>query len=468
MSHILRKRGVRMPLQELPFRMLAMLLARPGEVVTREELKQELWSEEDFGEFDLGLNTAVKKLRQALDDSANTPRFIETIPKVGYKFLVPVAESPRPELTSVDSTDSTDQTVNPVEALPPGAVVVQQRSQRALQAVAAVATLALLGVSYAYFTAPAPEPPEKPVTRFSFAPEGLTKAHISPDGKSILYAAGTGQESSLWIRSLSDESARELPGTEGAVDGFWSPDSAWIGFATGAPDAELKRVSIDGGSPITLCELPGRRNFPGGTWSPDGERIVFSSGKQVYEIASRGGQPQLLFDATDDPRPVFSYYSPGFLPVGNGPAALVYTSATSPADYRMAVLNLETGERRDLGPGRRPVYSEDGYLIHAPTNGSDRGLWALPFSLDTLEPTGDAFPISTAGLAASVSHDGTLAYRDDAATGMIRSLVWRSRPGEFLEAVGQPQPGIGQVALSPDGPPWRRTRAGPGTFGSTT
>ncbi len=442
MSHILRKRGVRMPLQELPFRMLAMLLARPGEVVTREELKQELWSEEDFGEFDLGLNTAVKKLRQALDDSANTPRFIETIPKVGYKFLVPVAESPGPELNPVDSTD---QTVNPVEALPPGAVVVQQRSQRALQAVAAVATLALLGVLAVHFTQ---APPEKPVARFSFSPEGVGRPSISPDGKYILYTATVDGESSLWLRAIASELPRQLDRTEGVVRAFWSPDNLSIGFGT---RTELKRMSIDGGIPITLCELAvsgGNVRFGNGSWSPDGETIVFASRAQLYEIPARGGQPEPLLKAGANG------FDPHFLPAEAKSRALVYTTVGpgGPTDQRLAILNLESGEHRELGPGDEPVYSRSGHLVYGPSDVGGRGLWALPFSLETLEPNGEAFPIDTGGHWATVSRDGTLAYVDQTgAVANMSTLVWRNRDGELMETIGQPQNSMGVLALSPDG-----------------
>jgi Tol biopolymer transport system component len=346
--------------------------------------------------------------------------------------------------TGVPATMTAAHTVNPAEALPPDAVVMKRSSKRALQALAIATTLAFLGVLAVLFTQ---APPERTVTRFSFVPDSLAEVHISPDGKYILYAAGTDGESSLWLRSLSDESARELPGTEGAIDGFWSPDSLEIGVVTSG--WELKRVSIDGGSPIKLCELPARTNFYGGTWSPDGERIVFSSGLQLYEIAARGGQPQLLFDASGEPRPVSR--DPHFLPTSGGPPGLVYSAANTPADRRIAVLNLETGERRELGPGTGPVYSQDGYLIHGAANADEPGLWALPFSLGTLEPTGDAFPISTAGFTPSVSRDSTLAYRDQAEVGALETLVWRSRAGELLETVGQPQALIGQPALSPDG-----------------
>lgn len=82
----LRKRGRRVRLQEQPFRILAMLLERPGEVISREEMRQKLWPADTFVDFDHGLNSAVARLREALDDSAERPRFIETVPRQGYRF----------------------------------------------------------------------------------------------------------------------------------------------------------------------------------------------------------------------------------------------------------------------------------------------------------------------------------------------------------------------------------------------
>jgi len=86
----LRKNGVRIRLQDQPFQVLAMLLERPGEVVSRDDLRQKLWPADTFVDFDDGLNTAIKKLRDALGDSAESPRFIETLPKRGYRFIAPV------------------------------------------------------------------------------------------------------------------------------------------------------------------------------------------------------------------------------------------------------------------------------------------------------------------------------------------------------------------------------------------
>src|SRR2546425_7399921 len=83
----LRKQGVRIKLQDQPFQILQMLLERSGEVVTREELRQRMWPADTFVDFDQGLNNAIKRLREALSDSADSPRFIETVPRHGYRFI---------------------------------------------------------------------------------------------------------------------------------------------------------------------------------------------------------------------------------------------------------------------------------------------------------------------------------------------------------------------------------------------
>jgi DNA-binding winged helix-turn-helix (wHTH) protein len=87
----LTKSGVRIRLQEQPFQILILLLERAGQVVTRDEIREKLWSDNTFVEFDNALNTAVGKLRAALNDSAENPRFLETVPRRGYRFVAPVA-----------------------------------------------------------------------------------------------------------------------------------------------------------------------------------------------------------------------------------------------------------------------------------------------------------------------------------------------------------------------------------------
>jgi DNA-binding winged helix-turn-helix (wHTH) protein/tetratricopeptide (TPR) repeat protein len=93
----LTKMGSRVRLQEQPFRILAQLLERPGQLVTREEIRQKLWSHDTYVGFDDALNTAVRKLREALNDSADNPRFLETVPRRGYRFVAPVDWPPEPQ-----------------------------------------------------------------------------------------------------------------------------------------------------------------------------------------------------------------------------------------------------------------------------------------------------------------------------------------------------------------------------------
>src|SRR5215469_12326122 len=89
-SGVLQRSGARVPVQAQPLQVLRLLLQAEGKVVTREELRKVLWPEDTFVDFELGVNTAVKKLRQALADPADRPKFIETLPRIGYRFLVPV------------------------------------------------------------------------------------------------------------------------------------------------------------------------------------------------------------------------------------------------------------------------------------------------------------------------------------------------------------------------------------------
>ncbi len=112
----LRKSGVRLRLQEQPFQLLVMLLERSGEVVTREELRQKLWPADTFVDFDHSLNTIINKLREVLGDSAANPRFIETIAKCGYRFLLPVESASNHR--KLDSCSQATEAASP-STLPP-------------------------------------------------------------------------------------------------------------------------------------------------------------------------------------------------------------------------------------------------------------------------------------------------------------------------------------------------------------
>ncbi|HXJ12400.1 MAG TPA: winged helix-turn-helix domain-containing protein, partial [Candidatus Limnocylindrales bacterium] len=119
LSGELRKSGIRLKIQDRPFQILAILLEQPGIVVTREQLQKRLWPEDTFVDFEHGLNTAINKLRDALSDEADNPRFIETLPKRGYRFIAPVSatSAPRSHVHTVASANA--PTPFPAPTIPP-------------------------------------------------------------------------------------------------------------------------------------------------------------------------------------------------------------------------------------------------------------------------------------------------------------------------------------------------------------
>ena len=289
--------------------------------------------------------------------------------------------------------------------------------------------------------------PEAPLRRFSFTPDDLSTPDIllggdvaiSPDGKRIVYIAGQG-ETKLWIRNLDQAEARELDGTEEARGPFWSPDSEFIGFVT---ETEVRKVSVRGGAPMTLCKLP-HRLFGGGAWSPEGDSIVFSSDvpMRLFQVPARGGTPEILFDPEESMEPLNT--TPHFFPAEANARSIAFAAGTASAS-KIVVRDLQDQRNELIADGRWPYYSPGGHLLFHRVN----GLWALPFSLATLKATGEAFPVAQNAWSPSVSRDGTLVYAD--AASQDRQLVWRSRAGDRLDVIGQPQRRMGRPSLSPDG-----------------
>jgi len=120
-ERVLTRAGIRVRLQDQPFQVLALLLERPGETVTRDEIRQKLWTADTYVEFDDGLNTAIKKLRLALGDSADNPRFIETVPRRGYRFLAPV---------TIPASHEQAESAKTVEPVPANIVIAAQERSR--------------------------------------------------------------------------------------------------------------------------------------------------------------------------------------------------------------------------------------------------------------------------------------------------------------------------------------------------
>jgi DNA-binding winged helix-turn-helix (wHTH) protein len=246
----LRSNGRLIRLLEQPFQVLLALLDRAGEVISREELRQRLWPDETFGDFDQGLNTAINKLREALGDSVASPKFVETVPKRGYRFIHALeSETPAPERSSVT---------------PP------RIPWRWVGGAALVLLAILIGSIWSRSTAP---PPQHPLRRFSIDPTVPIAtgaffepvAAASPNGRYIAYVTDE-NPGRICVHDLEQGVGKVFPGTEGARRPFWSPDSEYFGFAAGGA---LKKIRLRDDSMGLLCQDCGPV-FWGATWSPTG------------------------------------------------------------------------------------------------------------------------------------------------------------------------------------------------------
>src|SRR5713226_8893434 len=204
----LRQRGQKVKLQEQPLQVLAALLERPGEMVTREELRSKLWPADTFVDFDHGLNAAIKRLRDALGESAEAPVFIETLARRGYRFIAPVNGSSAP---------------SGIELAP-----APERKSFLLSHRIAIASFALIVIAVlvgAMWRLPMRRMDIVESKLTANSPENrVSGAAISPDGRYLAYADITGVYVKL-IRTGETHSVSLPPNFSSRVDG-WLPDGS--------------------------------------------------------------------------------------------------------------------------------------------------------------------------------------------------------------------------------------------------
>ncbi len=272
---------------------------------------------------------------------------------------------------------------------------------------------------------------------------------LSPDGTHLVYEGFRGGTWLLFLRPMDQYQAVPLSGTEGATGPFFSADGQWVGFFV---DGKLKKVSIQGGAPLTLCDVPDAR---GATWTPD-DTIIFTptANSSLWRVAASGGTPQPL-TTLDTKKGENSHRWPDILP--GGKAVLFVESGSGVSGVgEIAVLSLKTGKRRTLVElGMNPHYVPSGHLVY----GQAGSLLAVPFDLDRLEVTGSPVPVledvdmdnSTGAVDFSPSAKGSLIYVLGGGLGAAYSaLVWVDRKGAERPIAAPPNP-FGQPRLSPDG-----------------
>ena len=322
----LRKSGIRLKLQGQPIQVLGMLLARPGQLVTREEIQQQLWAADTFVDFDHSLNTAVKKLRQALGDEADAPRYIETLPKRGYRFVGEVERKAPLDGKPVSAKAS-------VAAPEPAATPPTTRKRRRNLVLAGCLITLFIASWLIYRGSRPPSLPRitgsHPVATNIYSTLGMPAVKLVTDGKSIYFQTVQGVDLSTFQVPVTSGEVSEIPAPNGrlqdiARDGsemlfmvsnaqgggsnllakplptgpirmvlkggssaIWSPDGQFIFFVRDDPD-ELDRARADGSDMQRLVKMEG---IFSPHVSPDGSRIRFSVADSgaPWEVGADGG-----------------------------------------------------------------------------------------------------------------------------------------------------------------------------------
>jgi Tol biopolymer transport system component len=295
---------------------------------------------------------------------------------------------------------------------------------------------------------------ERRLVRFAVTAPGdgavaaeTTSTAVSPDGRQlVLTVVDPAGIQRLWIRPLDSFSAQPLPGTEGAICPFWSPDSRFVAFFS---DGKLRKVPAGGGSPEVICDAPNGR---GGSWSRDGV-IVFAPQYtgSLFRVSAEGGEP-VEVARPDSAKGETGLRFPCFLPDGRH---FLYVSLPRQQEgFEVYVGALGSKEHNLLmAAGGAAVYAEPGYLLF----GRGDRLLAQRFDAKRLRPEGDVVPIgalpptpTTEGAPSlSASSNGVLVQPPTSLSNT--RLVWLDRAGRPTGTIDLPSGSYGNPSLSPDG-----------------
>ncbi|HEV2647351.1 MAG TPA: winged helix-turn-helix domain-containing protein [Acidobacteriaceae bacterium] len=313
----LRKAGYRIKLQALPFKVLTVLLEHAGEVVTREELQLRVWGPDVIVDFEHSLSNAIKKLREALGDSAENPRFIETLSRRGFRFIAPVGVGEMPTSTTAATPVDIRTDVRVAEdlssrsgtdATPENSSPTRDRNIYIVTALAFVLGGLLAAGAYQYWNAtkaPVPLPRISQITQDGtiFAPEdnllGWLSAFVtdgvhlftptSESGNVVLSQISVATGVSQTVPLLSEIGSPEV--NDISPDGTRLLLRSNLGFSVQQP---LWIVSVDGASAFRVSNVLAQDAI----WMPDGKRVLYTSGNQINIVSLQDGKQTLLATVT--------------------------------------------------------------------------------------------------------------------------------------------------------------------------
>jgi eukaryotic-like serine/threonine-protein kinase len=445
----LKNDGRLVSMQQQPASLLQFLVLRANRVVSREELQNAIWPTGTHVEFNDGLNTAINRIRRALSDSAEEPRFIQTIPRVGYRFVAPVEHV----LTGPDA----DLELAPFPPQPEIAAPVQsppaRRTRIARPVGAAIAIAVVITVAIVWQINRRQSPVlagERQVIRYTITlpPEhAVLSLAISPRGDQLVYQSPSAGTTALYRRFLDSDQSRLIAGTDDARAPFFSPDGSQIGFYT---RQRLRIVTLSGVRDLT--NITGTDEITRAFWADDGY-IYFNNqaGRLpgIWRIPEKGGAPELVLSGSETPKGIEFIFTQQLIP---GTNSLLYSTVLTPRDRGLRVIS--PGDPRTdpiLARAMGGQYLPTGHLLYYLTG----NLMAVPFNAQRLRVTGTPAQVVAnvaqgwGGAIAGVSGTGTLVYLAQPELEQ-RTLAWIGRNGNPTPLPIAPA-AFEQVDISPDG-----------------
>ena len=411
------KAGRPLKVQDQPFRVLAALLERPGQIVTREELRQLIWPDKNFGDFDHAINLALTKLRAGLGDSADVPHLIETLPRRGYRFIAPLKEQSDPPAAGIVAPPQEPTVPSPVKEPPAKAVGKTLWLIVGALALVIVAAVALLRM----FSTPRQQSSTgSEILPLVSMPGQQDSPAISPDGSQIAFTYSGGPHPGIYIALIGGEKPLQL--TQSDADDYptWSPDGRQIAFArfnNSNYEKKLYVIPALGGSErhVYTTWFAQWAECSAMSWSPDGKSLIFSEA-----LDDKNGKARLSLLSLSDltARPLTSPNNqqfdcdPVFSPDGTtvafarGPMGAFLSDVYVQKVDGGQPFRLTTGNSGGVAAwtqdGKEIVFDSSARGIH--------GLWRISASGGTPQPiaaSGDAYD-------PSISRRGNqLAYRVD-------------------------------------------------------
>jgi Tol biopolymer transport system component/DNA-binding winged helix-turn-helix (wHTH) protein len=405
--------GTMVRIQQQPLQILRLLLEAEGRVVSREQLRVALWSDDDtFVDFEHGVNTAVKKLRQGLGDSVENPKFVETVPKVGYRFLAPVEWTPGPdEVRKPHNEVSVSRADTPVAEPLDGKrwLATRRAVVTGLIAVAALASVFL-------YRSPLLKP-KAPEPSISLAVTSVGEKYspsLSPDGKQLAFSwnGGTGPYFSIYVKLIGTEEPLRLTRQQSAdYNPVWSPDGRYIAFcriqkgdtgiyivpALGGAERKVRGTHWEERDFYEVFWYFGRLS-----WSPDGKSLAFSD-------RSSSNDPTSIYLLTLDSFAVRRLtstsrlpgdYNPAFSPDGETLAfnrgsqgvTAIYTMPIAGGEEHRVITGSQfgwglawTADGRDIVFGRAAWLARSGWLWKVSAHGGEPE--RLQFGQEGTEPS---------------------------------------------------------------------------------